>query len=65
MVIVVAGGVVIVALAWSTTEGLKRMIPPPRTGSRAASSVGLRVCAVDGVGEGAAAGCGTKLGGKC
>ena len=50
-----------VALAWSTTEGLKRMIPPPRTGSRAASSVGLRVCPATGVGDGAAAGCDTKL----
>ena len=53
----VGGAEFMVALAWSTTEGLKRRaIPPPRTGSRAASSGGLRVCSAAGVGEGAAAG---------
>ena len=59
--IVVGGAEVIVALARSTTEGLNRMIPPPRTGSSAASSVGLRDCPAGGVGDGAAAGCGAKM----
>ena len=63
MEILVGGAEVMVALAWSTTEGLKRRaIPPPRTGSRAASSVGLRVGSAAGVGEGAAAGGDTKRG---
>ena len=65
MEILVGGAEVIVALAWSTTEGLKRRaIPPPRTGSRAASSVGLRVCSAAGVGERTPADGDTKSGVK-